>query len=718
MSVLVVSCAQNAPSKDIGRYLIGFHPNATHFVEQRTDISNILQGALNTLVREGGGKITIASGTYFISRNIIISSDTHIDGFGIRRTTLQLADFAPTFQSAGMLRSFQSNNIIISNMTINGNKHHQVVDQEKYFTDSTKNDTWYGRFGVFIEGCTDVLYDNIQVTNFQLHGIAIDGNDVFWGNRIVIRNSFATYNDFEGIVIDQTMNVVIDNTTTKANGRNGYNIISGARNVTIMKSFSFKDGLTFPNGTGCGIQIRTNKVTTQNITVVNSTIVESKNAAICLNNVRNISVYNNSLFGKSCVNFERTNDTSVVSNLCVNPVSLRRIWASTTNKRIVISDNTLKVGTFSKTSDGLLEIVIGYSENATHIIENGADAYQEIQQSLDDIKINRGGTLRFEEGTYILSSYIEVASNTVFIGAGINKTILKLMDFADPWWIPNTGFKRSGFVRSAKTNNLVFANLTIDGNKQKQRTDKHSVYGRFGFFTEGSNNVSVDSFGVINFQGYGFDPHGIKDSMTWSQGLTISNSYAAFNDWDGYTIDQSTDVVLVNNTAHDNGRHGFNIVTGTYNLVMYGNVAFNNGFYYYEGNPGCGVAIQNNLYYNTRNITAYGNVFDNNDDAGVCVTDVTNITIVNNTITNVNYTDFAINLCIKIINTTETNVLNNLCNGILFDPFYKPPRRVLPPSSTNARSPPKKRVKNSANQRYQSPTYSVILAVVVMLILW
>lgn len=702
--------------KDIGKYFIGFHPNATHFIEQRTDISNILQSTLNALVNEGGGKITIAIGTYFISQNIIIYSDTHIDGFGIRKTNLLLADFAPTFQMAGMLRSHHSNNIVISNMTINGNKHHQSQEDIKNFVDSTKLDNWYGRFGVYCECCSNILIDNVQVTNFELYGIVLQGNDNDWGTNINIKNSFATYNDFEGIVIEQSNNVVITNTTTKANGRNGYNIIAGARNVSIVNSFSFKDGFTYPNATGCGIQVRSNILITQNIIIQNSTIVDSRNAAICLNNVRNVLITQNKLYGRSCVNFVRTNDTQVINNICVNPLVSRHIVANSRNHRVNISGNTFEIGTYTKEGNGTLKIVIGYSSNATITIEQDADAYQEIQQSLDDIKVNGGGILQFEEGMYILSSYIELGSNTTIYGAGINNTILKLMDWADPWWIPNTGFKKSGFIRSTKTANLLFANFTIDGNKQKQRTDKHSEYGRFGLFTEGSDNVTANNMGVINFQGYGFDPHGIKDSLTWAHGLTITNSYSSFNGWDGFTIDQSSDVVLVNNTAHNNGRHGFNIVTGTFNLVMHSNLAYDNGFYYYAGNPGCGLAIQNNLFYNTRNIITYNNVFENNDDAGICVRDVTNITLKNNTIVNINYTNISVNLCIKIANTTNIIVQENYCNGVLFDPFQRPSQPSPPRSPPSSPSSPPPRKKSNTNTVTYSVVYTTLLVAMVMLI--
>lgn len=318
-------------------------------------------------------------------------------------------------------------------------------------------------------------------------------------------------------------------------------------------------------------------------------------------------------------------------------------------------------------------IVIGYSDEASYQIQQGNDAHQQIQQALDDINKSGGGTLQIETGTYVLSSNIQIGSNTAMIGAGINKTILKLVDRAKPWWIPETGIRKAGFIYSEDTVNLYFANFTIDGNKENQNTDEVSLYGRFGVYTETVDNVIIDGMGVINFQGYGFDPHGVKEPKQWSNGLKIVNSYAANNDWDGFTIDQSTNVLLQNNKAYNNGRHGFNIVTGTYNLILYNNIAYDNGFYYYLGNPGCGVAIQNNLNYNTRNISVIKNLFKNNYDAGICLRDVSQIILKDNTIVNKNYTNTTQHLCISVDNSNSITFENNVCSDKLSIEFNEVP---------------------------------------------
>lgn len=712
--------------KELGRYLIGFHENATHFVTPTTDISNVLQNVLNTLNLEGGGKVTIAPGTYYISQNILIGSNIHIDGYGMKTTTLQLVDFASQFQNKGVLRCVQNSNIVVSNLTIDGNKFHQDSDQSKYVSELTENVKWYGRYGLYTEDCVNVTYDSILVTNFQVYGIVAGGtnnvNNNSFVNNLIISNSFVTYNDFEGILVGNTVGVFIHNTTTKSNGRNGYAITSNSKDIIIENSYSYRDGLTYPSAPGCGIQLISDFNTISNVSIISCLIVEPKIDGVCLNKVTNVWMENNRIYSDICVDFQNSNYVTVVRNICFNPDTIHVIQANNQNQNIVISENDVQIGRYVEQNLQNLEIIIGYSDKATHIIQQGANAYQQIQQSLDDIRMNGGGVLRIEPGLYILSSYIEVGSNTVIIGSGMNETVLKLMDFADPWWIPNTGFRRSGFIRSTQTSNLFFANFTIDGNKQNQNTDKYSSYGRYGFFTEASDNVTVDGMGVINFQGYGFDPHGIKETKRWSIGLTIINSYSANNDWDGFTIDQSTNVFLANNVAHNNGRHGYNIVTGSYNVLIYNNIAMDNGFYYYHGNPGCGIAIQNNLDYGTRNISVIQNIFQNNDDAGICIRDVSDILLENNTIANVNYTNSneSMNLCVKITNSINVITVNNVCNDTVFAPFVKKPINKPDPknsSSGTENKSPKTQVKNGNIKNDINKLLLIILSICVGLVL-
>jgi parallel beta-helix repeat protein len=252
--------------------------------------------------------------------------------------------------------------------------------------------------------------------------------------------------------------------------------------------------------------------------------------------------------------------------------------------------------------------------------------------------------------------------------------------------------------------------LTINGNKHNQNTDKYSQYGRFGFFTEACDNVYVNGMGIINFQGYGFDPHGVKHTKTWSINLTIINSYSGHNDWDGYTIDQSANVLLRNNTAYNNGRHGFNIVTGTYNITIENNFAYGNGYYYYQGNEGCGLAVQNNMQYGTHNVVVRNNKFVNNMDAGICVNDVYNVIVNNNTVDRNNTI-----VCVKTKLIVNGTFQENICKGLSTTP--PPPKASPNPKQPKSPSPPSPPKQKSAGFALTGSRYLVVISMLAFAIM-
>jgi hypothetical protein len=311
-----------------------------------------------------------------------------------------------------------------------------------------------------------------------------------------------------------------------------------------------------------------------------------------------------------------------------------------------------------------LNIVVGKDDcigSCVNYHKAGSDAFDAIQDAFNKVRNAGGGRVTINEGLYILSKNIEMYSNTELIGAGMDKTILKLQDFAASYIIGTS--KRSGFLRSVykvekKCENLYVAHLTLDGNKEKQNTDYNSVYGRYGYFTEACTNVYLDSVRVENFQGYGFDPHGWKSAPNgpiYGNNLTIVNCVANDNDWDGFTLDQTNGMYLKNNTAIKNGRHGFNVVTGTFNGYITDAYSYYNGYYFYQGTSGCGFTIQNNQQYGTHNVVVVNSIFADDKKGGVCTNDVYNITINNVHITTQRQ-------CLRFENSRDFVVTNNVCN--------------------------------------------------------
>lgn len=311
-----------------------------------------------------------------------------------------------------------------------------------------------------------------------------------------------------------------------------------------------------------------------------------------------------------------------------------------------------------------LDIVVGTEDcigSCVNYNKAGVDAFPAIQDAFNKVRAAGGGRVTIKQGVYLVNSNINMYSNTELVGEGMDKTIIRLRDFASPWKVNTTtraGLLRSVFRNEQKCENIYVAYLTLDGNKANQNTDLDSQYGRYGYFTEGCTNVYLDSVRVENFQGYGFDPHGWKKApggALYGKNLTIVNCIANDNDWDGFTLDQTNGIFMRNNTAYDNGRHGFNIVTGSYGVYITEAFTLYNGYYYYRGTTGCGITIQNNLQLGTNDITIVNSTLAYDNKAGICTNDVFDVKIDNVDVVTKRE-------CYNFANSRSFIVTNNMCN--------------------------------------------------------
>lgn len=306
-----------------------------------------------------------------------------------------------------------------------------------------------------------------------------------------------------------------------------------------------------------------------------------------------------------------------------------------------------------------LDVRVGLAacpECANYFQADPEDATPAIQTAMTTLRVN-GGTIQIDEGTYILGKNVEFYSKTTVQGAGMDKTVLKLKDAALPWKTSKgqkAGFLRATYQTTKSCSDIKVAGMTLDGNKQKQNTDSDSKYGRYGLFTEGCTNALFDDVRIVNWQGYGFDPHGWKTGNVYGYNLNITNCIANDNDWDGFTLDQTSYINVSNCTAYNNGRHGFNIVTGSDHVVLTNITSENNGYYYYTGTSGCGVVFQNNMQFGTNTVRVERSKMKGDKKGGVCVNDVFVVDIVDNVITTPNK-------CIELTSAKDVLITGNTC---------------------------------------------------------
>lgn len=310
--------------------------------------------------------------------------------------------------------------------------------------------------------------------------------------------------------------------------------------------------------------------------------------------------------------------------------------------------------------NALLNAVVGKSvctlKCSNYFQASSSDASIAINAAFNAVNKAGGGSVKLLAGSYTLARNIEMYKNTVFTGAGMDVTTLILKNFAAP-------FVKAGLIRATVQtgpgcDNIKIAHMTLNGNKANQYHTSAALYGRYGIFTEGCNGVVIDYVKVVNFQGYGHDPHGWKKGGVYAKNLVITNSISSENDWDGFTLDQTIGIYLSNCTAIHNGRHGFNIVTGSRNVVVKNVKSVNNGYYYYNGARGCGFKVQNNMLFGTNTVSLTDSVFSGDNKASICLDDVYTITIDRNKLK----TGSQSSACVCAQSVKNSVVSNNICD--------------------------------------------------------
>lgn len=298
---------------------------------------------------------------------------------------------------------------------------------------------------------------------------------------------------------------------------------------------------------------------------------------------------------------------------------------------------------------GDAELNITFSDN---IIYNDI-----FKDQLKDLRDQDGGILNIGEGTYLLDTNIIVYDKIHVKGAGMNKTILKLIDYAPPFF---DRYWKSGLIRARFVDHIIISDLTLDGNRENQYQDHNHSYGKFGLFTEACDHVWFDNVKVMNFQGYGFDPHGKKPD-NWGHYLSITNCISENNHWDGFALDQTYNIHVENSKAINNGRHGFNIITGSQSVNLINNTAIYNGFHGIYNGTGCGIMVQNNDEFGTQDVFLENNYISESYKAGICLNGVEDIYVKNNII------EKSCN-CIELIETKDSFIIKNQCRA---DTLYR-----------------------------------------------
>jgi len=258
---------------------------------------------------------------------------------------------------------------------------------------------------------------------------------------------------------------------------------------------------------------------------------------------------------------------------------------------------------------------------------------QLIQGAIDTAESSAGGqpiTVTLSAGTFTINGSGTPSQGGIHIGSNVtlqgsvdesgNKLTTVKLDNA------YTDSDVTGIVRTdsaAGVHDSTIKDLIVVGNGQTSETNQ-KVDGIYcGYNPNGAHsasdahtNITITNVDVSECSRYGVDPH------EQTTNLTITNSASHGNGVDGFVLDYIEGGTLSTNTSYNNGRHGFNLVTGTHDILMTGNVAYGNGELTGDGD---GIVIQppsadtDSRALTSYNITITAGIVYGNADTGITI---------------------------------------------------------------------------------------------------
>ena len=226
-----------------------------------------IQAALDAVAGHAGGNVTLSAGMFTLAGPALASdgalrvgSNTTFEGAGIGRTVLKLADGAGA--TTGIVRTDSgqtladgtiktTEHVLIRDLTIDGNKAHTTGDVDGFYCGPKPNSA---------AADIDIALDRVEVANVSRYGF--DPHEQTIG--LSITNSLAHHNGLDGIIIDFASNVTLTGNLAYANGRHGFNIVTGANHVVMTDNEAYGNG-----GAGVAVQTGDNEARafTNNITI-------------------------------------------------------------------------------------------------------------------------------------------------------------------------------------------------------------------------------------------------------------------------------------------------------------------------------------------------------------------------------------------------------------------------------------------------------------------
>ncbi len=330
-----------------------------------TDDTVAIQKALDAAEAAGGGTVVIPAGTYMVSGTGVaaegalhVGSNIKIVGMSSSDTVIKLADHYDQ-KLTGLIRTVSgqvTTNVEISNLTIDGNRAHNVGEIDGFFCGVTPGSTAkcsdITLSGVTIQNCARYGFDpHEQTTNLTLTNCTARNNGngfvIDYCSNVIIRECKSYDNDRNGFSIaTSSHDVIIQNCEAYGNGQNGLGVNKGSDDRVWIYNVDVSNCNFHDNGAN-GIEVQLS----QGVTITTSTVTGNGKNGISILGSNTVIIANNEIHNNSQsndgyyngVNIDHYDDT-------LGTQGTFKVWASYTN---TIFGNTMSDAGTTMTNYGV-----------------------------------------------------------------------------------------------------------------------------------------------------------------------------------------------------------------------------------------------------------------------------------------------------------------------------------------------------------------------------
>jgi Ca2+-binding RTX toxin-like protein len=220
--------------------------------DDASDDSAAIPSAIDAAFAAGGGTVYIPTGTFLVSGDptnpsagcVEVRSNVTLTGAGIGSSILKLVD---NFDERinGIVRTpvdESASNVVISNLTIDGNRANNIGHQAGIITGVKANDEGRVQENITISG--------VEVKDCTAYGV--DPHEVTY--NLTVEDCVAHGNGLDGFVADDIVGGVFRDNIAYDNDRHGFNITTSSTNILLENDIAYGNGTGATGGAGLVVQ--------------------------------------------------------------------------------------------------------------------------------------------------------------------------------------------------------------------------------------------------------------------------------------------------------------------------------------------------------------------------------------------------------------------------------------------------------------------------------